>query len=61
MTVFKWISSKKAKGELAFKVTGKGGVELSVRLILVADGWSWHTVLFAQALAPVPIVEPEAL
>jgi hypothetical protein len=60
MTVSKWMSSKKARGEFAVKVTGKGAVENDT-VKEVADGWSWHTLLFAHALAPLPMVAPEPL
>ena len=56
MTVFKWMSSLKARGEFAAKVTGKGDV-VNVRVRGVVVGVSWHTVLFAQ----LPIAAPEPL
>jgi hypothetical protein len=60
MTVFKWMSSLKARGVLAVKVTGNGAEE-KFRVRGVVVGVSWHTVLFAHALAPLPIVAPEPL
>ena len=60
------MSSLNARGEFALKVTGKGAVELDPELGKASVrgavfGWSWHTVLFAHALEPLPIVAPEPL
>jgi hypothetical protein len=54
------MSSLNATGAFAVKVIGNGAEE-NVRVEEVAAGVSWHTLLFAQALAPLPIVAPEPL
>jgi hypothetical protein len=60
MIVSKWMSSVNATGAFAVRVMGKGAEE-NVRVEEVTVGVSWQTVLFAHALAPLPIVEPEPL